>query len=224
MPVYALTGKIIFPDPGLANGDGLLAVGGDLSPERLLLAYSNGIFPWYSVGDPILWWSPDPRMVLFPDKFKVSKSLKQTLRTKNFEVRFDTAFEEVIDNCSKVPRFGQGGTWITKEMKEAYIHLHRLGFAHSAETYFDGKLAGGLYGISLGKAFFGESMFYKERDASKIALYFLVEKLKGWDFLFLDAQVETAHLKRLGAENISRNTFLELLKKALQYPTIKNKW
>jgi leucyl/phenylalanyl-tRNA--protein transferase len=224
MPVYALTSKLIFPDPGLANGDGLLAVGGDLSPERLLLSYSNGIFPWYSDGDPILWWSPDPRMVLFPDKFKVSKSLKQSLKHKNLNVMFDTAFEEVMDRCSKVPRFGQRGTWITKEMKEAYTRLHRLGVAHSAETYLNGRLAGGLYGVSLGKAFFGESMFHTERDASKVALFYLINKLKDWGFHFIDAQVETAHLKRLGAENIPRNTFLELLRKALQYPTIKNKW
>jgi leucyl/phenylalanyl-tRNA---protein transferase len=224
MPVYALDDKIIFPDPRLARGDGLLAVGGDLSAERLLQAYSRGIFPWYSDGDPILWWSPDPRMVLYTEKFKVSKSLAQVLRNKNYEVRFDTAFEDVIEQCSKVPRFGQGGTWITKEMKKAYIDLHRRGFAHSVETFIYGKLAGGLYGVSLGKAFFGESMFYVEKDASKIALYFLIEKLKEWEFHFIDAQVETAHLKRLGAENITKEEFLTMLKEALQYPTIKNNW
>ncbi|MBM3435257.1 MAG: leucyl/phenylalanyl-tRNA--protein transferase [Bacteroidetes bacterium] len=224
MPVYSLSNELIFPDPRLADKSGLLAVGGDLSSRRLVLAYSNGIFPWYSEGDPILWWSPNPRMVLFPEKFKVSKSLNQVLRNKDFDVKFDTAFPEVIDHCSKVPRFGQGGTWITSEMKEAYIELHRLGYAHSAETYMNGKLVGGLYGVSLGKAFFGESMFYTERDASKIALYFLVKKLKGWEFHFLDAQVETGHLKRLGAENIPRKEFLELLKKAMQFPTQKNNW
>jgi len=224
MPVYAITDKLIFPDPHLARDDGMLAVGGDLSAGRLVLAYSNGIFPWYSEGDPILWWSPDPRMVLFPDKFQVSKSLKQSLKHKNFDVKFDTAFKEVIDQCSKAPRFGQGGTWITTEMKEAYIRLHLLGVAHSAETYLNGKLAGGLYGVSLGKAFFGESMFYTERDASKVALFYLINKLRDWGFHFIDAQVETAHLKRMGAENIPRTEFLELLRNALQYPTIKNKW
>ncbi len=224
MPVYALTDSMIFPDPNLAEEDGLIAVGGDLSSERLLLAYASGIFPWYSEGHPILWWSPDPRIVLFPDKFRISKSLRQTLRNNQFTVKFDNAFEEVIDACSKIPREGQDGTWITSEMKEAYIHLHQLGFAHSVETYIDGKLAGGLYGVSLGHAFFGESMFYFQRDASKIALYFLVKKLIDWEFHFIDAQVETAHLINLGAESLPRKDFLALLKKALIYPTIKGKW
>jgi leucyl/phenylalanyl-tRNA--protein transferase len=224
MPVYALTNTLIFPDPNLAEDEGLIAVGGDLSSKRLLLAYANGIFPWYSEGDPILWWSPDPRIVLFPDKFRISKSLKQTLRNNQFTVKFDSAFEEVIDACSNIRREGQDGTWITSEMKEAYIHLHQLGFAHSVETYMDGKLAGGLYGVSLGRAFFGESMFYFQRDASKIALYFLVKKLIDWEFHFIDAQVETAHLINLGAESLSRKEFLDLLNKALIYPTIKGKW
>ena len=224
MPVFALDDRIVFPDPGLADESGLLAVGGDLSMKRLVLAYSNGIFPWYSEGEPIMWWSPDPRMVLFPDDFKVSKSLKQTIRNKNFEVRFDYNFEEVIDNCSKTLRKDQEGTWITKEMKAAYIKLHEAGYAHSVETYYDGRLAGGLYGISLGKAFFGESMFFKEKDASKIAFYFLSEKIRGWNFNFIDAQIETSHLKNLGAVSISRNDFLIMLKKALKYPTIKGKW
>ena len=224
MPVYALTDTLIFPDPNLAEDEGLIAVGGDLSSERLLLAYASGIFPWYSEGDPILWWSPDPRIVLFPDKFRISKSLKQTLRNNQFTVKFDSAFEEVIDACSKIQREGQDGTWITSEMKEAYITFHQLGFAHSVETYMDGKLAGGLYGVSLGRAFFGESMFYFQRDASKIALYFLVKKLIDWEFHFIDAQVETAHLINLGAESLPRKEFLYLLKKALIYPTIKGKW
>ena len=224
MPVFALDDRIIFPDPALADYTGLLAVGGDLSTERLLLAYSNGIFPWYSEGEPVMWWSPDPRMVLFPKDFKISKSLKQTIRNKNFEVRFDYNFEEVIDNCSKTLRKEQEGTWITSEMKAAYIELHKAGFAHSVETYYDGRLAGGLYGISLGKAFFGESMFFKERDASKIALYYLIEKIKTWNFDFIDAQIETNHLINLGAVRISRNDFITMLKKALKYPTIKGKW
>ena len=224
MPVFALDDRIIFPDPMLADDHGLLAVGGDLSIERLFLAYSNGIFPWYSEDEPIMWWSPDPRMILFPDDFKVSKSLKQTIRNKNFEVRFDYNFEEVIDNCSKTLRKEQEGTWITQDMKAAYIKLHEAGYAHSVETYYDGRLAGGLYGISLGKAFFGESMFFKEKDASKIAFYFLSEKIRGWNFNFIDAQIETSHLKNLGAVSISRNDFLIMLKKALKYPTIKGKW
>ena len=224
MPVYALTDELIFPNPELANDIGLLAVGGDLSIKRLLLAYSHGIFPWYSKDDPIMWWSPDPRMVLFPEKLKISKSLSQTLKNKNYEVRFDSNFEEVIENCSKTMRKGQDGTWITEEMKNAYIQLHESGYAHSVETYIDGKLAGGLYGISLGRAFFGESMFYKESGASKIAFCFLVERVKEWDFYFIDTQVETQHLKSLGAINISRKEFLPLLNKTLNYPTIKGKW
>jgi len=163
MPVYALSDEIIFPDPELANDIGLLAVGGDLSLKRLLLAYSQGIFPWYSEEDPIMWWSPNPRMVLFPEKLKLSKSLQQTIKNKEYEVKFDTNFKEVIENCSKSVRKDQKGTWITPEMKNAYLDLHESGFAHSVETYYNGKLAGGLYGISLGRAFFGESMFYRER-------------------------------------------------------------
>ena len=224
MPVFALDDKIAFPDPNLADESGLLAVGGDLSVERLVLAYSNGIFPWYSEGEPIMWWSPDPRMILFPDQLKVSKSLRQTINNTEYEVRFDTQFEKVISNCSKAPRTDQDGTWITREMKNAYIALHKLGLAHSVETYFNGELVGGLYGISLGKAFFGESMFFIKRDASKIALYFLIQKLKEWDFHFIDAQVETEHLKSMGAQLISRKEFLISLNTALNFPTIQGKW
>jgi leucyl/phenylalanyl-tRNA--protein transferase len=224
MPVHLLDNRPGFPDPSLAESDGLLAVGGDLSAERLLSAYAGGIFPWYSQGYPILWWSPDPRMILFPGKFRLSKSLRQSLRNKKYSVRFDTVFAEVIAQCSHVPRFGQGGTWITEEMKSAYNWLHQLGYAHSVETFVKGKLVGGLYGVSLGKAFFGESMFHVERDASKIALFYLVKKLTEWDFHFIDAQVETGHLQRLGAENIPRSRFLEMLETALRFPTKKNNW
>ena len=224
MPVYALDKEIVFPDPNLAEKDGLLAVGGDLSQERLITAYANGIFPWYSEGDPVLWWSPDPRMVLFPDDFKVSKSLKQSLRNRNYEVRFDSDFKSVIDLCAKVPRGEGNGTWITDEMKKAYTNLHRAGFAHSVETYHNGKLAGGLYGISLGRAFFGESMFHIERDASKVALYHLVGKAKEWDFRFIDAQMETDHLKSLGAVSIPRKDFIILLKEAIKWPSQRGKW
>jgi leucyl/phenylalanyl-tRNA--protein transferase len=224
MPVYSLTDKLVFPNPNKAVEDGLLAVGGDLSCERLLLAYSQGIFPWYSTGDPILWWSPDPRIVLFPNKFRIYKSFKQTLRNKQYTVKYDSAFEKVINACSKITRLGQDGTWITSEMKEAYIHLNQLGYAHSVETYIDGELAGGLYGISLGRVFFGESMFFYQRDASKIAFYCLIQKLIEWEFHFIDAQVETGHLLNLGAEPIPRKEFLVLLTRALNYPTVKGKW
>jgi leucyl/phenylalanyl-tRNA--protein transferase len=171
MPVYQLPKEPLFPHPSEAVDDGLLAIGGDLSPERLVAAYASGIFPWYGDDDPILWWSPDPRLVLYPEKFKVSKSLRQTLNKKPFEIRIDFAFEEVIDNCSKIPRKEQHGSWITDEMKLAYIKMFDLGLAHSIETWEGNKLVGGLYGLSLGNAFFGESMFHKRKDASKIAFY-----------------------------------------------------
>lgn len=224
MPVFALTDEIIFPDPSMAEDDGLLAFGGDLSAERLILAYASGIFPWFSDGDPILWWSPDPRLIILPGEYKSSKSLRQTIRTKRFEVRFDTAFEQVINACSTVKRKGEVGTWITEEMKSAYIHLHELGFAHSVETYLDGTLVGGLYGVSLGKAFFGESMFHYQRDASKVAFYFLVKRLIEWEFNLIDSQVETVHLKSLGGKLIDREKFLQLLTSSLNHPTYKGKW
>lgn len=224
MPVYALDERIVFPNPNFADDSGLLAVGGDLSPERLLLAYSQGIFPWYSEEEPIMWWSPNPRMILLPSELKISKSLKQSINNKKFEIKFDTLFEKVVSNCSKAPRPDQEGTWITKEIKQAYKKLHKLGFAHSVETYHNDKLVGGLYGISLGKAFFGESMFFKERDASKIALFYLVQKLKEWGFHFIDAQVETEHLKSMGAKLISRKDFLISLNTALNFKTIQGKW
>ncbi len=224
MPVYALNKEIIFPDPNLADEQGLLAIGGDLTPERLVLAYANGIFPWYSDNDPIMWWSPDPRMVLYPADFKISKSFQQTLRNSSFEVKFDTNFKNVIDKCAKVPRYGEDGTWITDDMKKAYIDLHRIGFAHSVETYRNGKLVGGLYGVSLGRAFFGESMFHLERDASKVALYYLVERVKEWKFRFIDAQIETDHLQSLGAISISRANYLNILKEVIKWPTKRGKW
>ena len=224
MAIYRLVDEIIFPDPNLAEEDGLLAVGGDLGSERLLQAYANGIFPWYSDGEPILWWSPDPRMILFPNKFKISKSLEQSIRNKNFKVYFDRDFKSVISNCAIVNRKENEGTWITNEMQNAYIKLHEAGFAHSVETYLDDRLVGGLYGISLGKAFFGESMFHKERDASKIALNALVSRIKEWGFHFIDVQQKTNHLKSLGAESIPRSKFLELLKEALKFPVVKGKW
>lgn len=224
MPIYQLSEEFVFPHPDLADESGLLAYGGDLSAERLVQAYANGIFPWYSVGEPILWWSPNPRMVLFPEKLKVSKSLRQSLNNKSYKVKFDSNFEEVIERCSAVPRDGQDDTWITEEMKMAYIQLFKHGIAHSVETYLNEELVGGLYGVSVGSAFFGESMFQTKSDASKVALFFLVEKIKEWNFTIIDAQVETDHMRRMGAENISREKFLEILKIAIKEPTIKGKW
>ncbi len=216
--------KNIFPDPEKADPDGLLAVGGDLSVKTLIEAYSHGIFPWYTEDSPILWWCPNPRLVLFPEKFKPSKSLMQIINQRKFSVRIDTCFNLVIENCALVKRKGQKGTWITNEMKESYIRLHERGNAHSVETFYNDQLVGGLYGVSLGKAFFGESMFYKMTDASKVAMYHLVEKIKSMGFHFIDAQQSTQHLKNMGAEEIPRKEFLRLLKAALKEPSIKGKW
>jgi leucyl/phenylalanyl-tRNA--protein transferase len=217
-------GKIIFPDPELSDMDGLIAAGGNLEVETLIQAYSKGIFPWYAEGSPIFWWSPDPRMVLFPKNFRISKSLYQTLHSGRFEVRFDSAFNTVIENCATVKRRGQNDTWITKDMMVAYKRFHKAGYAHSVEAYYRGVLAGGLYGVSLGRVFFGESMFYLIKDASKVALYYLVNKLVSWDFDLIDAQQSTSHLKSLGAEEISRKRFLELLKESLKKETIRGSW
>jgi leucyl/phenylalanyl-tRNA---protein transferase len=224
MSVFELTDDLVFPHPRMANRDGLLAIGGDLSVDRLLLAYANGIFPWYDDNSPILWWSPNPRMVLFTEKFKVSKSLRQVIKSEKFAVTFDRDFESVIAACSKALRPQQDGTWIVPEMQLAYTALHYEGFAHSVETWHNRRLVGGLYGVSLGRMFFGESMFHCERDASKVALYYLIEKLKAWHFNAIDVQQDTTHLKSLGAEVISLGDFLELLKNSLKYPTIKGKW
>lgn len=213
-----------FPDPCSADPDGLLAVGGDLNNESLITAYSQGIFPWYDENSPILWWSPDPRLVLFPEKFRVSSSLRQRIRSKTYEVRTDTNFEGVIRNCAAVKRNDQHGTWITEEMMQAYINLHCAGLAHSFETYFDGTLVGGLYGVSLGRAFFGESMFYHMRDASKVAFSKLVEWAVQHQFHFIDAQQSTSHLQSLGAEEISRIRFMQLLQEALHFETLKGRW
>ncbi len=222
--IFLLSDDLIFPDPKLADAHGLLAIGGDLSAERLLLAYENGIFPWYSEDQPILWFSPDPRLVLFPAKIIVSRSLKKIINKKVFDIRFDSNFEEVIVECSKIERKDQDGTWITNNMIEAYIDLHNQGYAHSVEAYFVGSLVGGLYGVSLGGAFFGESMFHTMTDASKVALYYLVDKLKGWDFDFIDSQVVTEHMKNLGAEEISREKYLLLLQNSLKKKTRNSKW
>jgi leucyl/phenylalanyl-tRNA---protein transferase len=224
MPIFRLVEDMVFPPPDYADPSGLIAVGGDLSSERLLEAYRVGIFPWYSDDQPILWWSPDPRFMLELGEFKISRSLQKTLRRKIFQVTFDRVFEEVIAACSVVPREGQRGTWITREMRDAYLELHGLGYAHSVESWFGGKLAGGLYGVSLGKAFFGESMFHHKTDASKVALATLVEKLKSWGFHFIDSQMTTEHMMSLGAKEVPRRIFLKRLQSALRHSTRRGKW
>ena len=224
MPIFRLLDDLVFPPPDYADPSGLIAVGGDLSSERLLEGYRVGIFPWYSEDQPILWWSPDPRFVLELDQFKISRSLSKTLRRRIFHVTFDRVFEDVIAACATVSREDQSGTWITPEMKEAYIKLHGLGYAHSVEAWFEGNLAGGLYGVSLGKAFFGESMFHRKTDASKVALAVLVEKLRRWNFHFIDAQQATEHMSSLGAKEISRRIFVKKLRSALRHSTKRGKW
>ena len=224
MPLYKLPDEPVFPSPEDALEGGLLAIGGDLSPERLLNAYANGIFPWYSDEDPIMWWSPDPRMILFPNKFKRHKNLRRTVNKGIFKVTTDMAFDDVIENCAELRKNEDEGTWITEDMKNAYKELHKLGFAHSVETWKDSELVGGLYGVSLGGTFFGESMFHKVTDASKVALWHLVDLLIKWDFDMIDAQQETPHLKSLGAEAIERKKFLNLLKQSMRKPTLRGKW
>jgi leucyl/phenylalanyl-tRNA---protein transferase len=224
MPIYRLDRALRFPDPSDSEPDGLLAVGGDLSPERLLIAYASGIFPWYSEGQPILWHSPDPRAVLLPTALRASRSLRKALRRRRFEVRLDTAFEAVVRACAQTPRRGAEGTWITREMQAAYIRLHALGFAHCAETWVGGQLVGGLYGVSLGGAFFGESMFSLQPDASKVALAVLVHQLARWGFDFVDCQIQSAHLERLGADCWPRARFLEALADSLTRPTRTGTW
>ncbi len=224
MPIFQLRDDPIFPDPELAEEEGIIAIGGDLSPERLIAAYSCGIFPWYSEGDPILWFSPNPRMVLYPQNFKRSDTLARLVRSEKYELRIDTAFSSVIASCAKIPRPGQDGTWITGDMQEAYIRLHELGLAHSFETYLDGKLVGGLYGVSLGNAFFGESMFHHERDASKFAFNALVEFASKHHFDFIDAQQPTKHLTSLGAQEVPRTTFLRELASTQHNDTLQGHW
>ena len=224
MPVYQLSEDLIFPSPYLASKEGLLAIGGDLSPNRLLLAYSNGIFPWYSEGEPILWWSPDPRLVLYPAELKVSRSLKKVFKQDIFAVTLDRAFREVITECAQVRLENHEGTWIVDDMVQAYCRLHESGFAHSVEAWQDNRLVGGLYGVSLGKCFFGESMFTRITNASKVALVTLVEHLGQLDFALIDCQITTAHLTRFGAREISRAHYLDELADALKAATRRGKW
>ncbi|WP_242395752.1 leucyl/phenylalanyl-tRNA--protein transferase [Anaeromyxobacter oryzisoli] len=224
MPIYRLPREPVFPDPSDAEPDGLLAVGGDLSPERLLTAYAEGIFPWFSEGSPILWWSPDPRLVLDPPTLHVPRSLARTIRHARYRVTADTAFAEVIRRCADRTRPGQDGTWITPDMIAAYERLHRLGFAHSFEAWDAEGLAGGLYGVSLGAAFFGESMFADRPDASKVAFVTSVEFLHRSGIGLVDCQVRTDHLVRFGAQEIPRAGFLARLEQALTAPTLRGTW
>jgi leucyl/phenylalanyl-tRNA--protein transferase len=224
MPVYQLSDELVFPPPELAEDNGLLAVGGDLSEARLLLAYSMGIFPWYSEGSPILWWSPDPRLTLLPGELKISRSLGQAIKKGLYKITMDTAFESVIENCAEIHKKDDGGTWITGEMIDAYTRLYHSGFAHSVESWYKGKLIGGLYGVSLGSAFFGESMFTKKSDASKMAFAALVRQLKEWNFTLIDCQITTRHLVSLGAREVPRSKFINMLKAALKDPAEKGKW
>jgi leucyl/phenylalanyl-tRNA--protein transferase len=214
-----------FPPAELASPDGLLAVGGDLRVERLLEAYRHGIFPWYNDDQPILWWSPDPRAVLFPDQLHISRSLKRTMRLGGFTVTLDTRFRDAMQGCAGPrPQYPDGGTWITEEMMEAYVRLHELGYAHSVEAWQEGQLVGGLYGVALGGIFFGESMFTRVPDASKVALVSLVRQLQAWDFRIFDCQQPSRHIKMLGAEDISRRDFLDHLADALTLPDRRGQW
>lgn len=224
MPVFRLTDKLVFPPVHLAAPEGLLAVGGDLSMQRLLLAYKSGIFPWYSKSEPLLWWSPDPRSVLFPHELRISRSLQKALRQNKYIVRTDTNFRFVIESCAGTHRKGQDDTWITDEMIEAYVQLHLHGYAHSFETWYQGEIVGGLYGVSIGRCFFGESMFAARRDASKVALVYLSRFAEGMDLGFIDCQVPSDHLNRLGARNMPRSSFMKLLAEHINHPSAVGLW
>ena len=210
--MFLLNHRLLFPDVEKADDDGLLAVGGDLSPERLLLAYKNGIFPWFNEDSMILWWSPDPRMVLFPNKIKISKSMGQVIKSNRFRITWNTQFKEVVNECSTIKRQGQEGTWITPEMKSAYSKLHQMGIAKSIEVWENDVLVGGLYGIDLGNVFCGESMFSRTNNASKFAFICLAKELEQKKYRLIDCQVYTSHLVSLGAEEIPRKQFIEILK------------
>lgn len=216
MPVFLLNNRIEFPPPRLASEIGLLAIGGDLSRKRLLLAYRTGIFPWFSEREPIMWWSPDPRLVLYPEEIKISKSLKKIIKKEIFRITIDSAFDQVINACAEIRRKNNEGTWIVNDMIEAYCRLHESGFAHSVETWRHDKLVGGLYGVSLGGCFFGESMFTRISNASKVAFVKLVEHLETLSFDLIDCQITTTHLKQFGAREIPRSQFLAQLEKSLK--------
>ncbi|WP_165250423.1 leucyl/phenylalanyl-tRNA--protein transferase [Paludisphaera soli] len=216
MALYRLGPDPIFPPPHLAEPEGLLAIGGDLSADRLIAAYRRGVFPWYEPGGPILWWSPDPRLVLFPAELRVSRRLRRTLRSGRFEIRRDTAFARVVRACAETPRDHEDGTWITPEMQAAYARLHELGVARSVEAWRDGELVGGVYGVLAGRCFSGESMFHTETDASKAALVALVERLEAEGVEMLDCQVKSEHLLRFGAREIPRDEFLARLERGFR--------
>jgi len=224
MPVYQLSDTIAFPRPDLAEEDGLLAVGGDLSFERVLLAYEIGVFPWYNSNQPILWWSPPKRMILYPGKMKVSKSLRKAIVKGGFEVKIDTAFKKVMEQCANVRRKGQTETWINDQTITVFTKLHERGLAHSFEVWYKNELVGGLYGLSFGRAFFGESMFTEMTDASKVAFYHLHQFAVKQGFHFIDCQLHNDHLASLGAYEVPRTTYLKELSKALAYPDLKGKW
>lgn len=223
-PYLEINDYFDFPDPEGASPEGIVAMGGNLSPGMLLSAYRQGLFPWFNEGDPIFWWSPDPRFVLFPDEVHVSKSMKKTLRQNYFSISMDTCFEEVITRCRYSPRRDQEGTWISEEMREAYIQLHELGFAHSVEAWQGDELCGGLYGISLGRCFFGESMFSSISNASKAALLTLSDYLGSLEFEIIDCQVPTFHLSTLGARDIPRKEFYSILHRGLSFPDRRGTW
>lgn len=224
MPVFQLDNSLWFPSEEAYEDHGIVAIGGDLSIDRLILAYNSGLFPWYNEDEPILWWCPAERMVMVPGEEKVSKSLRNILNRKIFKVTADQAFAEVIDHCQRIPRKGQEGTWLNEEMKKAYLELHREGFAHSIECWQDKQLVGGLYGVSLGKMFFGESMFSKVSNASKVAFVTLSRTLQKMDFTLIDCQVYNPFLSSLGAYEISRGDFLEMVEQNDLKKTRRGSW
>lgn len=224
MPIFRLADALVFPDPRLAEDDGLLAIGGDLSVARLELAYRSGIFPWYSEGRPIQWWCPSPRFALLPDECHVGRSLAKAVRRAPYRISLDTAFAEVMDRCAKAPRPGQHGTWITKDMRRAYLELHRRGLAHSVEAWQGDRLVGGLYGVAIGRAYFGESMFAAAPDASKISFVELVSRLGRWGFALIDCQVHTEHLERFGARMFALEDFLVRVREATELAPAVAAW
>ncbi len=224
MSIFQLTEELLFPPVHLADADGLLAMGGDLSPDRLLLAYRMGIFPWYNHRSPILWWSPDPRMVLLPQEIKVSKSMKQWLKQQPYRLTADVAFDRVMDHCAAVRRKGQRGTWILPEMKAAYLELHKLGYAHSIEVWQEDKLVGGLYGVQSGKVFSGESMFSLAANTSKLALIALCKQAEALDITLIDCQMYTEHLASMGAREIDRSAFTTYLPKWSEQQANAGSW
>ena len=222
--IFRIPERHVFPDPELAEPNGLLGVGGDLAPERVLLAYQLGIFPWYSEGQPVLWWSPDPRMVLRTDELMVRRSLAKRVRQRRYRITLDRAFAEVIEACGEVPRPGQQGTWITDDMKQAYLALHRQGFAHSVEAWRDDELVGGLYGVAMGRLYCGESMFARAPDASKVAFVHLARQLALWDMPLIDCQVYTDHLARFGAVEVPRTDYLHQISQLVMGPHRPGPW